>query len=280
MRGRLKAIFIGGGLAAAAAALSPLLNHEQANLTFLAVGQGDCTVFRTGGLTVLIDAGPAGEGFDAGKSIIAPELRRMGVQVIDLILISHPDSDHIGGLPQIAKRFRVGKVVAPAAFKGHQALLESYRSAGLSTTQIGWLSDRSSANLNGFELTLDTPRLDAGERDNEGSMFVKVGQGESAVVFTGDANEETELSMLGRGSWRGQILKAGHHGSRFSTSLPWLRAVRPQHVILSCGRRNIYGHPAKDTLQRIGHARASAHRTDWDGHIRFSFRSGEWHLVR
>jgi competence protein ComEC len=275
---RLRILLFIAGATLTGAALSPMLLPEEASLDFLAVGQGDCTVFRAGGKTVLIDAGPAGKGFDAGKSIIVPELRRMGVQVIDLVLLSHPDADHIGGLPQIAKKFKIGKVVAPSAFQSHPDLLATYSSAGLRSEQIGWLSSPSSTTIGRFDVHLDAPHLPAGDGDNEGSMFVKISAGEASAVFTGDAAEAAEMRMLGRADWRAQILKAGHHGSRYSTSYPWLKEVKPTHVILSCGRRNSYGHPAKDTLQRIENVRAKPLRTDRDGTIRFSYRGGRFVL--
>jgi|GEM_PF-6423179 len=108
-------------------------------LTFLAVGQGDCAVFQHAGATVLIDAGPLTDTFDAGERIVAPELGRLGVETIDLVLLSHPDSDHVGGLPALARRFPIGRVVIPAVFREHAEMGRVLKEAGIAMDRVSWL---------------------------------------------------------------------------------------------------------------------------------------------
>jgi competence protein ComEC len=116
--------------------------------------------------------------------------------------------------------------------------------------------------------------------DNDGSMFVRLeGRGLSAV-FTGDASAEAEERMLRKGgNWAAHILKAGHHGSRFSSCDAWLAAVNPSVAIISCGRNNVYGHPSPDTLARIERHGIGIHRTDREGTLTFDLTTDVPRLV-
>jgi competence protein ComEC len=239
------------------------------DLTFLAVGQGDCTVFRHAGATVLIDAGPATPRFDAGDRIIAPTLRKMGVKHVDIVLLTHPDADHVGGLVGLAKRKRVGKVALPLHFKGHPQVATLLAKIRLLEKDVLWVSDRDELKIGAATLNIRMPKYIETESDNEGSMFVKLRVGNGSAVFTGDASVHTEARVSGRYEWRAQLLKAGHHGSRTSTGDAMLSAVSPEAVIISCGRNNSYGHPHQEVLDRLGQSGVKALRTDREGHIRF-----------
>lgn len=240
-------------------------------LTFLAVGQGDCAVFQHAGATVLIDAGPITETFDAGERIVAPELGRLGVETIDLVLLSHPDSDHVGGLPALARRFPIGRVVIPAVFREHPEMLRVLKEARIEPDRVSWLESRLALAVGHYTLRLDAPPPGTPlEDDNDGSMFVHLGGDGSSALFTGDAGFEGELRMLRRsGGWAAQVLKAGHHGSRNSTGMSLLRAATPRFAVFSCGRTNRYGHPSEATLRRVEAFSAVVVRTDREGSVTF-----------
>lgn len=241
--------------------------NDGTRVSFLSVGQGDCTVVRSGGKTVLIDAGPATDGYDAGSRIIVPKLRQMGVSQIDMVLLTHPDSDHIGGLSSITRRISVRSIGVPYHFKGHPELSRELNEAGIRDDQVQWIAGPSMAKFGDAMLRMDIPQWDPTTSDNEGSLFVWVGMGASSVMMTGDAGEIAELQMIKKGPWTAQYLKLGHHGSRFSSNGGWLDHVKPQFAVASAGKNNSYGHPAPDTLERCRVRGIIVWRTDQHGDL-------------
>jgi len=253
-----------------------LRTDQQTDLTFLSVGQGDCTVFRTQGLTLLVDVGPE----DAGQRLVVPALRKMGVASLDLVLLSHPDADHIGGLAAVAKRFRIGKVVIPASFRTHPDMVATLKAARVPAEQVLWLSGPNNARFGDFELETDSVPWAEGLPDNDGSMFVRLKGGNATATFSGDASETAENLMEMPHDWGAQILHTGHHGSSSSTSYGWIREVHPKWAIVSCGRDNAYGHPAPDTLKRLADLQVPVLRTDREGTIRFTVGPNGFELAR
>jgi len=243
-------------------------------LSFLSVGQGDCIVFQHRGKTVMIDAAPKVEGFDAGERLASPELYRLGVKRLDLVLITHPDSDHVGGLPALARRFPVGQVVIPGRFREHAEMRSWLSRARIPSSKVLWLHGAAQATIGEYSFDLYAPEARGNPDDNDGSMFVRLAGPATTAVFTGDASSEVEEEVLASGlGWRAQILKAGHHGSRFSTGDPWLAAVGPTVVIVSCGRNNTYGHPSPDLLARLERRGIVVYRTDRHGTLSFDLTS-------
>ena len=245
-------------------------------MSFLSVGQGDCTVLRSDDLTVLIDVGPVSDTFDAGSRLVAPKLRQRGIDAVDLVILTHPDIDHIGGLAGLMSKVRVEKVAAAAYFRGHPDLERELGRAGLGDEDVLWLAQDARCRVGDAELDIRLPSYAPGDPDNEGSPFMRWSQGGHSAVMTGDASLETEAAEVGRDDWEAEILKAGHHGSSRATSLAWLRRVHPQTVVVSCGRHNRFGHPAAATLKRIAKIGAQVLRTDLDGDIDFERTAGGW----
>lgn len=271
----------GLGVSLAAGVLFANLRTVPPSIVFLAVGQGDCAVYQDSGTTIMIDAGPKTEYLDAGARIIAPKLRKMGVGVIDLLVITHPDVDHIGGLESISKAVRIGAVAASAEFRNHKELADTLRAARINPDKIIWVEGGVGLSFGSTHGSFFAPKLEAGESDNEGSLFLSLRAEQSGVLLTGDAAESTEIEALGsQGNWRADILKAGHHGSAGSTSPSLLQAVSPSHIVVSCGRDNPYNHPSRELLSRLDLTKYALHRTDRDGDVRFEFRDGRAHRVR
>jgi len=238
-------------------------------LHFLDVGQGDGAVLRTpGGRWLVIDAGPVSGRDDAGRRVVGPFLERQGVRAVAAILVSHAHADHMGGVPSLLRRFGVGMLIepgAPVADPAYGALLLSLDSA-----RIPWHPGRAGEQfgLDGVRFTLLHPRpnwAEWGEDVNEDSLVLLAEYGEFQVLFTGDAGFPAESAL--RGSLgRVDLLKVGHHGSRGSTGGELLDSLRPLVAVISVGR-NDYGHPAPETLARLGARRVPVLRTDQDGTI-------------
>ncbi|MCH8979649.1 MAG: MBL fold metallo-hydrolase [Armatimonadetes bacterium] len=241
--------------------------HEGTLVSFLSVGQGDCTVVMSDGWVVLVDVGPKSDTFDAGARLVVPELRRLGVRQIDCLVLTHPDSDHVGGLGAVMRRYRVGRVVVSAAFQRDENMLAWLEGAGVTPEQVAWLNGPAVAELGGITLTLAPPPFGVETSDNDRSLFVRIDVGAGSVAMSGDAGMEVEKAI--GGDWDVQVLKAGHHGSNGSTGVQWLGATTPEVVVASCGRRNTYGHPHPDMVQRVQDAGAEFLSTDRDGSVTF-----------
>lgn len=247
-----------------------ITREDGARIAFLAVGQGDATVFQHEGRTMLIDCGPALEGYDAGERLVAPKLYGMGVRTLDLLILTHPDGDHTGGLRALARRFRIGRVVVNAAFRGHAGMRETLSAARIDGRSVVWVSGRAWVRWGGWTIRVHAPAPSGPADDNARSLFVHVSGERSSVLLTGDAPTEVEEAMVGQaGPWEAQVLKAGHHGSAHSTGARMLAVVRPRDVVVSCGRNNVYGHPSPDVLARIRFAGARVARTDREGDLVF-----------
>lgn len=226
----------------------------------------------------MVDAGPKTEWFDAGDRLVAPKLRRRGVSVIDVVFLTHPDADHIGGLPAIARRFKIGIVAMPDHYREDAEMIDVLEKAGIQDSRRRWLKDGTTLTLGASKMIFRFANL--GDGDNSGSLMIRfLGPSNSTAVLTADAGEEQELSMLGKQEWSAQVLKAGHHGSGGSTSEPWLRAVRPRYVVVSCGRDNQFGHPAQVVLDRSAAAGAAVLRTDLHGDLVFTAGPEGFRLV-
>ncbi|MEA2553312.1 MAG: competence protein ComEC [Fimbriimonadaceae bacterium] len=259
------------GCAISGLALGWLWSPQPTQLTFLSVGQGDCGVFQTAGVSVVIDTGPKTPVFDAGKKIVLPNLEKLGVQSVDLILLSHPDEDHVGGTGAILKAFPQARLVMSAQFKEHSDMARRIKEWGLKNEDVLWLGPQAHVRVGSFRLEIRDPVLEPGANDNDGSMFVHVTRGAASAVLSGDAGALTERSMEPLADWSSQVMKVGHHGSRTSTDPSWLSEVRPRYAVISCGRDNVYGHPSPRIVQRLEESGVKVFRTDQQGSITFRF---------
>lgn len=264
--------------AALAASVGGSWSQDHATrLTVLAVGQGDCTVLQHRGQVAVIDVGGKAEDFDAGERLVAPGLRRLGVDKIDLLILTHPDADHVGGLSSVLKRYEVGEIVANARFRDHAEMRYWLTDAGVPPSRVRWLSGTAVADLAGAGLRIHAAQTRRTVSDNDGSLFILIEADGARAAITGDASEAMEMAMLDSGvSWRAELLKAGHHGSASSTCSAWLSKVQPTYVVASCGRGNRYGHPHPSVERRAAAARAQFFRTDRDGTLTFRVRGGKF----
>ncbi len=237
-------------------------NPASAELVFLSSGQGDATLFRLPRFSVLVDCGPRNESLDFGERLIAPQLYDLGVRRLDMIMVTHPDGDHIGGLGSLWRRFRPRYFVMPLEFKDDSVTLEHLARAGIRPHQVQWVRESRQMDIGGFRIHLDCLPPGTAATTNEGSLVVKIEGAQGSALLMGDATVKTEAEMARRNrDWRAEILKVGHHGSRSSTSSEWLRQVQPREGIISCGRNNPYGHPHREVLDRLDEAGVTTRRT-------------------
>jgi len=260
------------GLLAVAIALSvwPWVSPGDGRLriTFLDVGQGDATLVELPeGPRILVDGGPGGaRRFDVGERVLSPFLWNRPVGRLDVVALSHSDSDHAGGLGAVLRHFRVGEFWESGRWGpgGEDALLALLQSGAarrvLGAGQRLWLGNALVTVLN--------PGGQPSVSPNDDSLVLRLDWRGVSVLLTGDLGWRGEARVLERGEpVRVLTLRVGHHGSRFSSTTRFLEAARPPFAIISVGARNPFRHPTPEALARLEAAGARIYRTDRDGAI-------------
>lgn len=235
------------------------------NVYFFDVGQGDSAAILFGNTTVLIDAGDTGEG-----DTVVNDLRALGVTHIDLLVATHPHADHIGGMQEVLSAFSVGRVLDPGlphTSALYENFLDTVDEKGIPFT-VAERGETIDLDPSLRILVLSPPEERLGDDLNENSVVLRVSYGTFDILFTGDAGTEAETVMMGTGyPLDAEVLKAGHHGSTYSTGDDFLSRVGPAVSVISAGADNPYGHPHERTLDALDAAGVTVYRTDRDGTI-------------
>lgn len=254
------------GLALAAPAFLapvPAPAPGEAWITTLDVGQGLATVVRTANRTLLFDAGPQfGADADSGERVIAPYLRALGTQRVDLLVVTHNDTDHSGGAASVIANLQVDEFLSSlAATHPLQAMVSDARPCRRGR-EWSWDGVR-------FALLHPAPEDASARKSNNLSCVLRVSTGEDAMLLTGDIERVAEQALVARGAaqLRSRVLQAPHHGSGTSSSAEFLAAVAPALVVIPVGYRNRFGHPSADVLARYATGGARVLRTDRDGAV-------------
>lgn len=236
------------------------------------VGQGDAMALRSPrGRWFLVDAGGGGRVGDAATAVILPYLRRHGGDVVYLS-ISHPHLDHIGGAATLVARAAPDTIWDGAYVAGNDAYGDLLRAARQHRRPWRRVAAGDSVEFDGVSIAVLAPDSAwlAGLSDpNEASVVLRVSYGGIRFLLTGDAESGEEDWLLRRygDTLRADVLKVAHHGSRTSTTLPFLDAVRPRVALVSVGAGNSYGHPSPRVLQSLDARGIHLLRTDDDGTI-------------
>lgn len=231
------------------AALTP--PERRLSVTVMDVGQGEAILIEDAGRhRILVDGGPSAGAIEAALGRRLPFYDRR----IDLVVLTHPQADHLGGLPAVMERYRVGAVIAPPS----SADSEPYRAweAAVANSGVPRITARRGERIplaGGGMLTVLAPGpWQPPSAVNEGSVVLRLQYGGVSFLLTGDMGEEEEQRLLEAGTdLQAQVLKVGHHGSRTSTSAPFLQRVRPMVGVISVGATNPFGHPAPEVLERL-----------------------------
>lgn len=211
--------------------------HGQVEVLQLDVGQGLAILLRTRHHTLLFDTGPRFGEFDIGERIVVPAMRKAGVRSLDLMLISHADADHAGGAAAVHRAFPVNRVLS-----GEPQKLPAQLDARICDNHESWQWDG---------VSFSTWRWEQAPEGNPSSCMLSVEASGERLLLTGDVDAQAEQAAISSGfDLRAHWLQAPHHGSRSSSSKPFLRAVAPKGVLISRGRNNAFGHPHPLVMSR------------------------------
>ncbi|MCD5384434.1 MAG: MBL fold metallo-hydrolase [Candidatus Pacebacteria bacterium] len=254
-------------------------------VAFLDVGQGDSIFIESpSGVQVLIDGG-ASNGVLRELSKVMPFYDRS----INMVLATHPDTDHIGGLLSILKRYKVKYIARPGvahdASAADSLLLEIAKEKNDGAVEMlarrGQVYDLGQGEAGRVELHILFPDRDVSNvESNLASVVARLTYGETSVLLTGDSSKAIEnyLVSLSGVELKSDILKLGHHGSNTSSAKSFLGYVDPQWGIISAGENNRYGHPHQDVMDRIGQFKIIPLSTAERGTIIFKSNGREWRL--
>ena len=259
-------------------------NGKSSTLTvrMLDIGQGDSFLLEKDGKFVMIDTGDIEH-----REAIVQLLKKYHVKTISKIIITHPHADHLGGMNAIFKNFKVesiyddGMPANTASYKNYLKQIEA--------NKIPYQSLKAGDEVNFFDGVnfkvlgpVKKIKDQKGNSDfNNNSIVGRLTYGNFSMMFTGDAEKEEEASILSqKGTFKSDVLKVGHHGSRTSTSPEFLKAVAPKEAFISCGQGNDYGHPHKVTVDKLNKAKIHIYRTDRDGTVTLTTTGKEYTIQK
>ncbi|MCK9229791.1 MAG: DNA internalization-related competence protein ComEC/Rec2 [Syntrophales bacterium] len=248
-------------------------------MTCLDVGQGDSALVTFPDKTVmLVDGGGFFDStFDVGKNVVAPYLHHRRIRTIDVVVLTHPDHDHIGGLPYILEAFRVREVWS----NGDEADSESYRRFSRAIEKKGiqhrvlW-SGSPDRLMGGALISVINPReksrkridFPAGYDYNRYSLVLKITWGAVSFLLTGDITGEQEIFLIKDGAGlKSTVMQVPHHGSALSSRADFLETLGADIAVVSAGRDNIFGFPRPEVIERYREAGTTLYRTDLNGAV-------------
>ena len=233
-------------------------------MQMLDVGQGQCLIFEDSGVTLMYDCG--GDGNDTVGEDAARRLLSQGTDRLDILVLSHYDADHAGGVCQLLERLPVSLLYLPDLPCDTSLRADIEASALAHGTEIRYVTEDEKLNYSSSEVYIFAPVLTGS--DNEASLALLYSQGSYDILATGDMTAQAERLLLSRRRLPDvEVLVAGHHGSASSTCDTLLQQTTPETVLISVGKYNYYGHPADETIMRIEAFGAQILRTDLCGTI-------------
>lgn len=252
---------------------SGLRNTQQASadkmyVSFIDVGQGNCTLLRRGGKAILVDSGEVG----AAQTVIN-YIKNLGIDELNCVLVTHPHTDHMGAMTKILYEFKIDDLIMPEIPEEIIPTNKTYEKflTAVSDNAGNVIAAKPGETYSYGEMKLEifAPLRDY-DNLNDMSAVSRISYGDTSVMFTGDATTTVEKDLLKKNiNYSATVLNVGHHGSKTSSSEAWLRAVNPKYAVICCGVNNDYGHPHSLITKRLEEFGIEYFETDLLGTIVF-----------
>ncbi|MBB5181361.1 competence ComEA-like helix-hairpin-helix protein [Planomicrobium koreense] len=240
----------------------PERNAGELTAHFIDVGQGDATLFETEDYAILIDTG------NWNDTDAVEYLEKLGVSKIDIVVGTHPDSDHIGQLDKVIEQFEVSEVWLSGNVSTSDTFIRALEAIEANSTDYYEPRTGETFDVGGMEIEVLHPAEVTG-KGNEESISMKITYKDVSFIMTGDAGVKEEQEMIDSGAeLDAEILHLGHHGSNTSSGTAFLKAVSPEVAIYSAGIDNSYGHPHAEVIAAAENAGAKVYGTDVNGTVR------------
>lgn len=294
------AFFMTGFIIMLVIAYQPLNQQGIGYVQFTDVGQGDCILITTpSGLNVLVDGGGTVSfrkpkdawrtrkvPYEVGEKTVVPLLKKRGIHTLDIVIMTHADQDHIGGLQAVLSHFPVRALVMNGSLAKSKTLTKLLETALAKDIPIY-------SAYRGMGLALDPlTSIDFvyPKAEHDGTLPIIKDQNHQSIVFyltmdgvrflfTGDMDIAAENAIMAveksPEKLQADVLKIAHHGSKTSTSVDWLKVIKPKLTVISVGRRNSYGHPYPKVVQHIDEQGIPIYRTDQNGEVQMRIAGGQ-----
>lgn len=248
---------------------------DKMTVSFIDVGQGNCTLLTCGGKAILVDSGEVG----AAQTVIG-YIKNLNIDTLDCVLVTHPHSDHMGAMIKLLYEFKIKDFIMPEIPEKIIPTSKTYEKflTAVSDNAENVIATEPGATYSYGEMTMEifAPLRDYDDL-NDMSAVTRVSYGDTSVMFTGDATTTVEKDLLKKNiDYSATILNVGHHGSKTSSSEKWLKAVDPKYAVICCGLNNDYGHPHAVVTKRLESMGIEYYRTDLLGTIVFESNSKEF----
>lgn len=241
------------------------LNLENNMVThFIDVGQGDCILIQVNNKNLLIDSGTSDS-----KEKLVRYLKNNNITKLDYVVATHPHDDHIGGMFSVIKTFQVDNFYAPKVTASTQSFEDMIVALKRKNLKINIAKPNVVLDLGpNTSCVMLSPNKTNYKDINNYSCAIKVSYKNSTYLFTGDIEKLAEEELLNNHyNLEAQVLKVAHHGSNSSSSGEFLNSVSPQIAVISCGASNSYGHPNKETIDKLKKLNCTVYRTDLENNI-------------
>ena len=234
--------------------------NETLSVYFLDVGQADSILIRLNGQNMLIDAGNNEDG-----PLIVNYFKELGIENFKYVVATHPHEDHIGGMDDIINNFNIDTFYMPdkiTTTKTFEDVLDALENKNM---KYNTLSDGDKFNIDNANIEVISGGFTNSDI-NDSSIVLKLVYLNNSFLFTGDATSNVESKLLDK-EIKSDVLKVGHHGSKYSTTDKFLDKVSPKYAIISVGKDNIYNHPSSNTITKLENKGIKIYRTDTLGTI-------------
>ncbi len=249
---------------------SAVVNFDDDFIKFMDVGQGDGAIIYSNGYCAVIDTGEAIVAND-----VLADLKCLNVKQIDMVIISHYHSDHIGAFEQISKEYEIKNMLAPSINSNN--IIEAYKAKETVLSNNGSFYE----GIYGLNFMLGEFKITVlgyynGSDENDRSLYIMAEMQGVRFLFTGDGGLQAEQKLLKRTyDIDCDVLKVAHHGSSTATSYEFLKYTKPEYAVVSSGEGNPYGHPHIQTMLLLEKLKTKIYRTDTKGDVTFYVKGGE-----